>query len=67
MSGRSRALLAVLAAGLLASAASKKDLCGVCRRVVEKFEKGLGETKKSGFGGGNTDWEERALGDYANR
>jgi len=42
--------------------AKVKSKCTVCRSLVNKFMDGLEKTKKSGYGGGNTAWEERSLG-----
>lgn len=39
-----------------------KSKCTVCRSLVKKFLEGLEKTKKSGYGGGNTAWEEKSLG-----
>lgn len=52
----------------IVEAAKKKKgpQCDTCKEIVKKFHKGVEKTKKSNYGGGNTDWEERALGDYAN-
>jgi len=58
---------------LFASAATKKkkktvdeaaikSKCSVCRSLAKKFMEGLEKTKKSGYGGGNTAWEEKSLG-----
>lgn len=47
----------------------KKDIqenCRICKTIVENFEKGVKDTHKSNFGGGNTNWEEKSLGTYAN-
>ncbi|KAL5014215.1 hypothetical protein ScPMuIL_008485 [Solemya velum] len=46
-----------------ASALSEK--CDTCKDIVKKFDEGIQKTQKSSFGGGNTKWEERALGSYA--
>ncbi|XP_076468886.1 cysteine-rich with EGF-like domain protein 2-B isoform X2 [Babylonia areolata] len=40
--------------------------CSVCKEIATNFMKGLERTKKSNYGGGNTDWEETRLGQYAN-
>ncbi|XP_020907281.1 cysteine-rich with EGF-like domain protein 2 [Exaiptasia diaphana] len=47
---------------------SKRDLkeqCKTCKDIVDAFYKGMEKTIKANFGGGNTAWEERALGSYA--
>ncbi|XP_006819471.2 cysteine-rich with EGF-like domain protein 2-B [Saccoglossus kowalevskii] len=48
----------------------KSDLvereCETCRKIVKGFHEGIKATEKGHFGGGNTAWEERALGSYAN-
>uniref|UniRef100_A0A5S6R199 EGF-like domain-containing protein n=1 Tax=Trichuris muris TaxID=70415 RepID=A0A5S6R199_TRIMR len=41
------------------------DRCDVCRTVASGFLKGLKKTEASHFAGGNTDWEDRHLGKYA--
>ncbi|XP_015208062.1 cysteine-rich with EGF-like domain protein 2 [Lepisosteus oculatus] len=45
-------------------AIDEKDLCSTCRRINDNFAKGLEDTAKKNFGGGNTDWEERRLSKY---
>ncbi|XP_070559767.1 cysteine-rich with EGF-like domain protein 2 isoform X2 [Ptychodera flava] len=47
----------------------KKDTqkeCETCSGIASAFHEGIKRTTKSNFGGGNTAWEERALGSYAN-
>ncbi|XP_063301134.1 protein disulfide isomerase CRELD2 [Pelobates fuscus] len=44
--------------------AAKKDSCDTCKNLVDRFHKGLEDTAKKNFGGGNTAWEERALAKY---
>uniref|UniRef100_A0A8C5PDF6 Cysteine rich with EGF like domains 2 n=1 Tax=Leptobrachium leishanense TaxID=445787 RepID=A0A8C5PDF6_9ANUR len=46
------------------AAAAKKEPCDTCRKLVERFHKGLGDTTKKNFGGGNTAWEEKTLARY---
>ncbi|OQV24239.1 Cysteine-rich with EGF-like domain protein 2 [Hypsibius exemplaris] len=46
-------------------AADPKLECQACKDFVESFWQGHGNTAKSNFGGGNTDWEETRLGSYA--
>ena len=41
--------------------------CETCKKIVRNLQKGILETSKSNFGGGNTDWEEEKLGSYAFR
>jgi hypothetical protein len=63
-------------------ALSEAKQCGECRRMATRFKEvshcfawsvfvsqkqGLSNTAKSGFGGGNTAWEERNLGTFATR
>eukprot|EP00051_Salpingoeca_urceolata_P020792 m.317067 g.317067 ORF g.317067 m.317067 type:complete len:428 (+) comp19683_c0_seq8:297-1580(+) len=60
----------VLCAALLllvgtATRAAPKDKCPSCRTIVTKFKQGIVDTEGGGYGGGNTEWEERALGTYA--
>ncbi|XP_077985225.1 endoplasmin-like [Glandiceps talaboti] len=43
-----------------------KSDCETCRKIAEAFREGIKRTAKGHFGGGNTAWEERALGSYAN-
>ncbi|KAJ8301451.1 hypothetical protein KUTeg_020438 [Tegillarca granosa] len=38
--------------------------CDVCKDMVKRFNEGLETTKKSNFGGGNTNWESKTLGTY---
>lgn len=60
-------LFIVLLATSVADAKKKQGLqCSICKDIVENFHKGIERTKKSGYGGGNTDWEEKSLGQYAN-
>lgn len=50
-----------------------KQVCWCSLLVLECLQylacsvQGLKETEGDGFGGGNTAWEERALGEYARR
>ncbi|KAM8973148.1 protein disulfide isomerase CRELD2 [Pelodytes ibericus] len=46
------------------STAVKKDSCETCRKLVDRFHKGLEHTAKKNFGGGNTAWEEKTLSKY---
>ncbi|KAK6178706.1 hypothetical protein SNE40_011228 [Patella caerulea] len=39
--------------------------CSVCKTIADDFFKGMKETAKSNYGGGNTNWEEKSLGSYA--
>jgi len=52
--------------GLRSAAREKKAKCPTCTDIVDAFKKGKDKTEKANFGGGNTDWEERKLGSYAN-
>ncbi|KAM9313232.1 protein disulfide isomerase CRELD2 [Gastrophryne carolinensis] len=45
-------------------ATADKDPCDTCKRLVDRFHKGLEETSKKNFGGGNTAWEEKTLSKY---
>uniref|UniRef100_A0A8C4WYY7 Cysteine-rich with EGF-like domains 2 n=1 Tax=Eptatretus burgeri TaxID=7764 RepID=A0A8C4WYY7_EPTBU len=58
----------VLAVWLCAPWTAKADrpdeTCSVCRRIVDTFAKGIQDTAKKNFGGGNTAWEERRLSRY---
>ncbi|EGD72638.1 cysteine-rich with EGF-like domain-containing protein 2 [Salpingoeca rosetta] len=56
-------LALLLACGLEGVRADAK--CHTCKSLVSRFVKGMDRTKADGFGGGNTDWEERSLGAYA--
>ncbi|XP_037369261.1 protein disulfide isomerase CRELD2 [Talpa occidentalis] len=38
--------------------------CPRCRELVDKFQRGMADTAKKNFGGGNTAWEERTLAKY---
>jgi len=47
------------------SAKKKKvEKCQSCNNLVESLVKNLEKTAKGNFGGGNTDWEDRKLGNY---
>uniref|UniRef100_A0A8C1JP54 protein disulfide-isomerase n=1 Tax=Cyprinus carpio TaxID=7962 RepID=A0A8C1JP54_CYPCA len=39
--------------------------CQTCRRLTDRFIKGLEQTANKNFGGGNTAWEEEKLAKYA--
>lgn len=39
-----------------------KSKCSSCQKLTAKFIEGLEKTRKSGYGGGNTAWEEKSLG-----
>lgn len=46
----------------------KKEIlppCQACKTLVNTFLKGMSNTDKKHFGGGDTAWEEEKLGDYA--
>lgn len=43
----------------------KDDKCKICTELVVKIIERLDKTAKGNFGGGNTDWEDRKLGNYA--
>ncbi|XP_068758631.1 cysteine-rich with EGF-like domain protein 2 isoform X2 [Montipora capricornis] len=59
-------LAVILVFGELRSfAREKKAKCPTCTDIVEAFKKRKDMTEKSNFGGGNTAWEERALGSWA--
>uniref|UniRef100_A0A8C9AFX7 protein disulfide-isomerase n=1 Tax=Prolemur simus TaxID=1328070 RepID=A0A8C9AFX7_PROSS len=45
-------------------AVKKPTLCKQCRELVDKFKKGMVDTAKKNFGGGNTAWEEKTLSKY---
>ncbi|XP_067915253.1 cysteine-rich with EGF-like domain protein 2 isoform X1 [Heterodontus francisci] len=38
--------------------------CPTCKKIANKFLKGVEDTSRKNFGGGNTDWEERYLSKY---
>ena len=38
--------------------------CSKCKSLINKFKQGMDKTAKGNFGGGNTDWETRKLGNY---
>lgn len=46
------------------STATDKNPCDICRNLVDRFYKGLEDTAKKNFGGGNTAWEEKTLSKY---
>eukprot|EP00055_Hartaetosiga_balthica_P002557 m.4416 g.4416 ORF g.4416 m.4416 type:complete len:416 (+) comp2225_c1_seq1:103-1350(+) len=39
--------------------------CDICRKLVEKFVKGMETTAHKNFDGGNSEWQEKSLGSYA--
>ncbi|XP_053572603.1 protein disulfide isomerase CRELD2 [Bombina bombina] len=41
-----------------------KDSCQTCKKLVDRFNKGLEDTANKNFGGGNTAWEEKTLSKY---
>ncbi|XP_022374980.1 cysteine-rich with EGF-like domain protein 2 isoform X3 [Enhydra lutris kenyoni] len=47
-----------------AEAAKKATPCKRCRELVDKFNRGMVDTAKKNFGGGNTAWEEKSLSKY---
>ncbi|XP_063783200.1 protein disulfide isomerase CRELD2 [Pseudophryne corroboree] len=49
---------------LCASSPAAKNSCDTCRQVVDRFHKGLEDTSRKNFGGGNTAWEEKTLSKY---
>ncbi|XP_013404877.1 cysteine-rich with EGF-like domain protein 2 isoform X2 [Lingula anatina] len=57
----------VIATVLLIPPTDSDDIeakCTTCKEIVDAFKEGLKNTAKSGFGGGNTHWEEKSLGSY---
>ncbi|KAM4747219.1 protein disulfide isomerase CRELD2 isoform 2-T2 [Rhinophrynus dorsalis] len=46
------------------STSTQKNSCETCRKLVDRFHKGLEDTAKKNFGGGNTAWEEKTLSKY---
>ncbi|XP_069765939.1 cysteine-rich with EGF-like domain protein 2-A [Narcine bancroftii] len=57
------ALAALLLLCCLSSGSDKLG-CSTCQRIVSNFLKGVENTSRKNFGGGNTDWEERYLSKY---
>lgn len=55
----------LVCSGLSSAARERRAKCPTCEDIVEAFKKRKGNTEKSNFGGGNTAWEERALGSWA--
>ncbi|KAG8577370.1 hypothetical protein GDO81_010153 [Engystomops pustulosus] len=49
------------------SSATEKSPCDTCTKLVDRFHKGLEDTSKKNFGGGNTAWEEKTLSKYETR
>ncbi|OCT87323.1 hypothetical protein XELAEV_18021021mg [Xenopus laevis] len=49
---------------LCSAAVARDDSCETCRKLVDRFHKGLENTAKKNFGGGNTAWEEKTLSKY---
>uniref|UniRef100_A0A8D0BVI9 Cysteine rich with EGF like domains 2 n=1 Tax=Salvator merianae TaxID=96440 RepID=A0A8D0BVI9_SALMN len=41
-----------------------RQACNTCRGITERFSRGLTDTAKKNFGGGNTAWEEKTLSKY---
>ena len=41
-----------------------KTKCDHCNTLIDNFKEGLKRTQKGNFGGGNTAWEEKALGPW---
>ncbi|KFD73057.1 hypothetical protein M514_00186, partial [Trichuris suis] len=58
-------VLPILLASSVSSENDIPDHCDVCRIVASGFLKGLKKTEASHFAGGNTDWEDKHLGKYA--
>lgn len=44
--------------------AEKIEKCDLCKKFVQEFIDGLKRTSKGNFGGGNTAWEDKKLGNY---
>ena len=59
--------VAVLCSLLLCLSGCMASKCSTCKSIVKQFAEGMRKTQGDGFGGGNTDWEERSLGAYATR
>lgn len=59
--------LACIVAALSIANPTLADKCQTCKSFVAAFTRAMDKTKSDGFGGGNTDWEERSLGAYAKR
>ncbi|XP_069485357.1 protein disulfide isomerase CRELD2 isoform X2 [Ambystoma mexicanum] len=49
---------------ILSRPESTKQPCETCKKLVQRFHKGLEDTAKKNFGGGNTAWEEKTLSKY---
>jgi hypothetical protein len=47
------------------SATKVSTMCRTCESFVGNFEKGLQRTLRGNYGGGNTAWEDRKLGNWA--
>ncbi|XP_043824512.1 protein disulfide isomerase CRELD2 isoform X2 [Dromiciops gliroides] len=62
--GQSLWLLLLLSAASLSSSSQSHKPCTVCKNIVDQFNKGLANTEKKNFGGGNTAWEEKTLSKY---
>ncbi|CDW52964.1 DUF3456 and EGF CA domain containing protein [Trichuris trichiura] len=58
-------VLHLLLATPVRSESDLPDHCDVCRIVTSGFLKGMKKTEASHFAGGNTDWEDKHLGKYA--
>jgi hypothetical protein len=61
-------MIRLLVFGLfLSSGFCLTDKCSVCKTLTTQFDKKIKETEKSNFGGGNSHWEEKSLGNYVYR
>jgi len=60
-----RMILLCVAVFYLETVYAYNHKCSTCKNITEKFDEGLVRTKKSNFGGGNTNWEEKTLSSYA--
>lgn len=56
--------LVLLMCFTVTSSKDLKETCRTCRKIAQKFNKGLEDTTNKNFGGGNTAWEERKLAKY---
>ncbi|XP_067861016.1 cysteine-rich with EGF-like domain protein 2 isoform X1 [Heptranchias perlo] len=68
MDHSSKSLRSLLLLGLLLlcrlSSGYDKLSCPTCKKIVSNFLKGVEDTSRKNFGGGNTEWEERKLSKY---
>jgi hypothetical protein len=58
-------LVFLLSASL--SHARSTERCSPCKTAARRFKEEMEKTRKGNFGGGNSEWESKALGEYVTR